>query len=96
MSRRPSFQFRLYIAGEAENSLQAVANLTAFCKTHLPDRHAIEIVDVLSDPKRALEDAIFMTPTLVRLAPRPVRRIIGSLSQPTTLLQTMGSETVAA
>ena len=60
------FSFRLYIAGDAPNSLQAMANLTQLCETHLPDRHEIEIVDVLLDPKRALTESIFMTPTLVR------------------------------
>ena len=57
------------------------ANLDALCRTHLPDRHEIEVVDVFREPKRALADGIFMTPTLVKLAPPPVRRIVGTLSQ---------------
>ena len=75
------FKFRLYVAGDAQNSAQAVANLTALCRAHLPDRHEIEVVDVFREPKRALADGIFMTPTLVKLAPSPVRRIVGTLSQ---------------
>ena len=68
------FKFRLYVAGDAQNSAQAVANLTALCRAHLPDRHEIEVVDVFREPKRALADGIFMTPTLVKLAPSPVRK----------------------
>ena len=71
MSRRAQFKFRLYVAGDAQNSAQAVANLTALCRTHLPDRHDIEVVDVFREPKRALADGILMTPTLVKLAPSP-------------------------
>ena len=60
MSRHPNFKFCLYIAGNAQNSLQAIANLQAICHAHLPDRHAIEIVDVFKEPERALADGIFM------------------------------------
>jgi circadian clock protein KaiB len=96
MSRRAKFRFRLYVAGDAQNSAQANANLTALCLAHLPGRHEIEIVDVFREPKRALADGIFMTPTLVKLAPSPVRRIIGTLSQTQPVLQALGLETIAA
>jgi circadian clock protein KaiB len=93
MSRRPLFKFRLYVAGDAQNSAQAIANLTALCRAHLPDRHEIEIVDVIRDPNRALADRILMTPTLVKLAPSPARRIVGTLSQTQPVLQALGLET---
>ena len=92
MSRRARFRFRLYVAGEAQNSVQAIANLTALCRAHLPDRHHIEVVDVFQEPGRALADGIFMTPTLVKLAPSPGRRIVGTLSQTQPVLQALGLE----
>jgi circadian clock protein KaiB len=75
------FKFRLYVAGDTQNSAQAIANLTALCRAYLPDRHGIEVVDVFREPKRALADGILMTPTLVKFAPSPTRRIVGTLSQ---------------
>jgi circadian clock protein KaiB len=96
MSRRAMFKFRLYVAGDAQNSVAAIANLTAICRKHLPDRHDIEVMDVFLEPKRALADGIFMTPTLVKLAPSPVRRIIGTLSQTGLVLQALGLEASAA
>jgi circadian clock protein KaiB len=84
------FTFRLYIAGDAPNSLQAVANLAQLCETYLPDRHEIEIVDVLRDPKRALDEAILMTPTLVTDSPYPGHRIVGTLSHTEPILQILG------
>jgi circadian clock protein KaiB len=59
-------------------------------RTELPDRHEIEIVNVFRDPKRALGDGIFMTPTLVKLLPFPIRRIVGTLSQTQPLLDDLG------
>ena len=88
------FKFRLYVAGDAQNSAQAVANLTALCKAYLKDRHSIEIVNVFHEPQRALADGILMTPTLVKLAPTPApRKIIGTLSQTQPVLQALGLQT---
>jgi circadian clock protein KaiB len=90
MSRGAVYKFRLYVAGDAQNSAQAVANLNALCRENLPNRHTIEVVDVFQEPNRALADSIFMTPTLVKLGPHPVRRIVGTLSQTQPLLHALG------
>jgi len=92
---RPVFEFRLYVAGASLNSVRALANLKALCEAHLPDRHRIEVVDVFQEPKRALADRIFMTPTLIKLEPPPVLRIVGTLSQPEPVLEALGIHTVA-
>jgi circadian clock protein KaiB len=81
MKRRSPFKFRLYVAGDALNSAQARINFSEICRTHFLDRHEIEIVDVFREPKRALADSIFMTPTL---------------SQVPTVLQALGLEVGAA
>ena len=96
MSRRVMFKFRLFVAGEAPNSAQAIANLAAFCRAHLPDRYEIEIIDVFREPKRALAEGIFMTPTLVVLTPPPVRRIVGTLSHTQTVLLALGLQDLTA
>jgi circadian clock protein KaiB len=85
-----TYVFRLYVAGHAPNSLQAIANLTALCETYLPERHEIEIVDVCVDAGRALADAIFLTPTLLSILPLPGRRIVGTLTQTEPILQILG------
>lgn len=96
MNPTPSFKFRLYVAGDAYNSTQALSNLTAICQSHLPDRHHIELIDVLADPKRAHADGILLTPTLVKVGPAPVRRIVGTLNQLEVVLRALGLETAAA
>lgn len=84
------FKFRLYITGETQNSAEAVANLLALCRTHLPDRHEIELVDLAAQPERALIDGIFMTPTLIKLAPSPMRMIVGTLSEDKPVVNALG------
>lgn len=95
MSRPVQYKFRLYVAGDALNSAQARANLAALCQTHLAGRYQVEIVDVFKEPQRALADAIFMTPTLVKLMPLPERTLVGTLSQTQTVLQALGLLEVA-
>lgn len=97
MIRCEEFSFRLYVAGDARNSAHAVSNLCALCREYLPGRHTIEVVDVFREPKRALADAIFMTPTLIILTPGPGPvRIVGSLSQKQPLMQALGLDSVPA
>ena len=87
------FQFRLYLAGDAQNSAQALANLGALCRQHLAGHHEIEVVDVFQQPERALADGVFMTPTLNKLFPLPARRIVGNLSQTRQVLTALGLDT---
>lgn len=78
--------FRLYITGNTVNSQSAQNNLTALCQKHWPGRHEIEIVDILQDPLRALNDNIIVTPTLLKLAPQPTVKVIGDLNGEKNLL----------
>ncbi len=94
MTHPDIFKFCLYTAGDTLNSGQAVTNLRAICSEYLPGKHKIELVDVLKEPGRALEERIFMTPTLVKLAPTPGERIVGNLSQTNLVLQALGLGTL--
>lgn len=87
-----SFVFRLYVVNEGPGSARAIANLSAICKKHLPDNHQIEIVDLLQDPRRVLSDKIVATPTLIKVSPAPVQKIIGDLSEEGKVLLALGLE----
>ena len=79
-SAAATFKFRLYIAANTQNSVEAVANLAAICKRYLPDRHEIEVINVEREPQRTLADGINMTPSLIKFAPGPFRKIVGTLA----------------
>jgi circadian clock protein KaiB len=84
------FSFRLYVAGEGQNSVRAIANLTALCEARLEGRHHIEVIDVFGHPHRALADGIVMTPTLMRLEPAPIRRVVGTLQETERVAAALG------
>ncbi len=73
---------RLYVAGQSPKSLRALANLKRLCEEHLDSDYEIEVVDLLENPRLAAGDEIVAIPTLVRRLPKPMRKIIGDLSDP--------------
>jgi circadian clock protein KaiB len=77
---RPTWELRLYVAGQTAKSLQAFVNLKRICEEHLGTSYQIEVIDLLKNPELAKGDQIFALPTLVRKLPEPVRKIIGDLS----------------
>ncbi len=74
------WQLRLYVAGHTPKSMLAFSNLKEICESHLDGEYAIEIIDLLERPELSKGDQILAIPTLVRKLPRPVRKIIGDLS----------------
>lgn len=81
---------RLYIAGGAPNSVQAIANLEAICREHLKDGHRLEVVDVLQHPQRAMAEGVLVTPSLAKLSPRPAANVVGNLSDKNKVLAALG------
>ena len=82
--------FRLYVAGQAQNSTVAMDNLAALCREHLGGRHEIEVIDVFQHPERALQDGIMMTPTVVRVDQAPMRTVVGNLSESAWVVHALG------
>lgn len=81
---------RLYVAGDGPNSLEARANLNTMLDGRPPTSYRLEVVDFLREPQRALADGVIVTPTLVRLTPLPVRKVIGTLRDTMTVLAALG------
>ena len=75
-----AYSFRLYVAGQTERSQAAEANLRALCESRLPGGYELEVIDATEQPGLAEEQRILATPTVVRLAPLPQRRVIGDMS----------------
>jgi circadian clock protein KaiB len=74
------WQLRLYVMDSTPKSQTAFANLKKFCESHLKGRYRITVIDLLKQPQLAKGDQILAIPTVVRKLPKPVRTIIGNLS----------------
>ena len=73
---------RLYVAGATDRSRQAILRARQLCET---GNFELEGIDVYQQPIPARDGQIIATPTLVREFPPPVRRLIGNLSNSSSL-----------
>jgi circadian clock protein KaiB len=80
------WQLRLYVMDETPKSQAALSNLNVFCERHLKGRYHITVIDLLKHPQLAKGDQILAVPTVVRKLPKPVRIIIGNLSDTAQVL----------
>ena len=80
MSPRKTYILKLYVAGNTPNSMRALKTLRNILETEFRGVYALRVIDVLKNPQLAEEDKILATPTLAKILPPPVRRIIGDLS----------------
>jgi circadian clock protein KaiB len=74
------WKLRLFIAGQTPKSIRAITNLNLLCETHLKGHYRIEVIDLLEHPEMARGNQIVAVPTLERELPKPIRKIIGDLS----------------
>jgi circadian clock protein KaiB len=81
---------QLFIAGRTPRAERAIAALERIRTSAFADVTCeISVIDVLTDPQIAEERKIMATPTLIKIDPPPVRRIIGDLSDVDELLHTL-------
>jgi circadian clock protein KaiB len=83
--RTGKYVLRLYVAGATDRSHQALLRVRRLCETELHGEYDLEVIDIYQQPIIARDGQILATPTLVREFPRPMRRLIGNLSNTTGL-----------
>jgi circadian clock protein KaiB len=74
------YVLKLYVAGNTPNSIRALKTLNNILEEEFQGVYALKVIDVLKNPQLAEEDKILATPTLSKVLPPPVRKIIGDLS----------------
>ena len=87
MAERPVL--KLYVVGgtqASERALQSVNDLRA----QLGDEAELDVVDLREHPEVAERERIVATPLLVRVAPEPVRRVVGDLTDLDRLRWSLG------
>ena len=74
------YVLKLYVTGQTSSSKKVIKNLENILKHELKGMYQLKVIDILKHPRLAEEDKILATPTLTRVLPPPIRRIIGDLS----------------
>ena len=74
------YVLKLYVTGQTPRSQQAIAHLKSILEERFKGVYTLKVIDILKNPQLAEDEKILATPTLSRVLPLPVRRIIGDLS----------------
>jgi circadian clock protein KaiB len=74
------YMLRLFVTGSTPRSARAIQNIRALCDEKLPGRYELEVIDIYQHPEQAKPEQIVVAPTLIKMLPAPVRRVIGDLS----------------
>ncbi len=76
----PGYVFRLFVSGNNNNTTLTLQTLHQLLdKSHLHP-YTLKVIDVLKHPEDAERNQITATPTLVRVWPLPIRRLVGDFN----------------
>jgi circadian clock protein KaiB len=74
------YKLVLFITGSTTRSITAINNMRRICEENLKGRYDLEVIDVYQNPEATRQHQVIATPTLVKVLPEPLRRILGDLS----------------
>lgn len=83
-------RLQLFVIAGSPASRRAVANLRRLCDERIPGEYDLEVVDLVERPEEAATHDILAAPTLIKVAPAPVARLIGDLSDPEPVIAALG------
>lgn len=85
------YVLHLFVSGHntaTERTLQSLYQLLEQCLTH---PYTLKVIDIYKHPEQAEADQVSATPTLVKVWPRPIRKIVGDLENIDKVLQALGA-----
>ena len=84
------YQLTLYVSGSSPRSVRAIENIRKLCEKRLNGRYQLEVVDLYQQPQRASAAQVVATPTLIKMLPLPIRRLVGDLAEEEKVLKGLG------
>ncbi|MBD1998348.1 circadian clock protein KaiB [Leptolyngbya sp. FACHB-541] len=85
------YVLRLFIAGHNSATERILQNLHQLLEKSLQQPYTLKVVDIYKHPEQAEADQVAATPTLVKVWPKPVRRIAGNLEDAAKILQMLST-----
>jgi circadian clock protein KaiB len=89
--RTHSYVLRLFVSGNSEATEHTLKGLHELLENSLHHPYTLKIIDVFKHPDQAEANHISATPTLLRVWPQPVRRLVGDLTNVETVLRVLSA-----
>jgi len=85
------YVLRLFVAGHSATTERILQTLHQLLEQYLHHPYSLKVIDVFKHPEQAEADQVSATPTLVKVWPQPIRRLVGELDNLEKLLQLLQS-----
>lgn len=85
------YNLRLFISGNDDHAEQTLSNIHQLLEEGLTSPYTLKVIDVAKNPEQAAIHQIFTTPTLIRISPKPFKRIVGQLDDIPRVLNIIAS-----
>ena len=78
-ARTEGYNLRLFISSNNSSAEKTLNNIHHLLESGLANPYTLKVIDVAKNPEQATLHRVITTPTLIRIAPQPVKRIVGQL-----------------
>jgi circadian clock protein KaiB len=85
------YVLRLFVSGYSAATARILQDLHALLEDSLEHPYTLKVIDIFKHPEQAEADQVSATPTLVKVYPPPVRRIVGNLEDVDRVLKILGA-----
>jgi circadian clock protein KaiB len=82
-----NYVLRLFVSGDNATVEQTLQRVYRILEQGLRSPYTLKIIDIFKHPEQAELNQVSATPTLVRVLPNPVRRIVGDFDDTERVLQ---------
>ena len=89
--KKSGYVLRLYISNNRIATKKTLDNIHKILEQELIQPYTLKIIDISKNPEQAEKDQIQAIPSLVRVWPKPVRKIIGDLDDLNKVLKIISS-----
>jgi circadian clock protein KaiB len=76
----------LFVTGASDKAARAIHSVRTLCEQHLSGHYQLEVVDIHRDTALMMAHDVLASPTLIKEAPLPRRRLVGDLSDTSRVL----------
>ncbi|WP_036484802.1 circadian clock KaiB family protein [Myxosarcina sp. GI1] len=85
------YVLRLFISSSDRHTEKTLAHIHQLLERGLTTPYTLKVIDIDKHPERGRKERVIITPTLIRVFPQPVKRIVGELNNIQQVLQIISS-----
>jgi circadian clock protein KaiB len=85
-----NYAFQLFVSGYTGTTHRILKIMHSALEEALDRPYVLDVIDILTNPEAAEQAQIKATPTLIKLSPSPVQRLVGEMKSAEDVLQLLG------